>query len=436
MSKHARPLAITLGLWSLALLACQGPNNGGGAPTESLARPQFTPTFASPNQRGPIEVPIANPDAQGSLAASPGPSSSPSGGPNPASPGPSSTSAPTPTPTPPTLLGSVAGDGSPASQDGAATPGRLFEPVALVVEANRVLVAEAGGHRVVAYTAGPPTSLKGYAGSGLVGSQDGLNLKASFTRPAGLVAGAAQMYYLADAAQAAIRELRQDGAGDLTVRTLAGGGVQGHADGSASDATFSGPQGLAYRDQQLYVADAGNHCIRRVDLAAKPIQVSTFAGTGVPGRTDGQAASAQFREPVALAWSPSGELLVCDAGNHSLRGIAISPTGSASTVRTLIGNGLRGGGDGDALGPRLADPQGVAVDAGGAMYVADTGNHRVVRLEPGGKLATLLGDGEAGFADGVATAASLNLPSALAFGPDGRLWLTEAGNHRLRVARP
>lgn len=432
-----RRTAWTLLGLPLLLVACPGPTPSPTPSTkptgESTTRPNVVP--ASPvGTRGPIQVPLVSP-GPGEGGNSQSPSPLPSGASPVPSQGPSPSPQPTPTPTPPFRLQSVAGDGQAASQDATATPGRLFEPSALLVEAQRVLVAEAAGHRVAAHAFGPPSALSGFAGSGLLGQADGLNLQASFNRPTGLAAGQPGEYFVSDGAAGMLRRILVDGAGDRTVSRLAGGGVPGKADGVAAEARFSGPQGLAYRDGVLYVADAGNHCIRAVELRNGPPLVRTLVG-GLAGFADGGPSQASFREPAALAWSPKGELLVADAGNHAIRAIGLA-SGQATGVTTLIGNGQRGGGEGPATEARLANPSGLAVDPGGALYVADTGNHRIVRWAPGEAVKLLLGaDGEQGIADGEATAARLNAPGALAWGADGRLWLVDTGNHRLRVARP
>lgn len=158
------------------------------------------------------------------------------------------------------------------------------------------------------------------------------------------------------------------------------------------------------------------------------VRVETLAGDE-PGYADGPLWKARFCGPTALALEPDGSLLVCDSRNHRLR--RVSPAGEVTTV---AGGGDAGGtggrADGAALAARFRYPAGVAVGSDGTLYIADTGNHRICALR-GGMVRTLAG-AAAGSADGSGAAARFSSPAALTLGPDGALWVADAGNRKIR----
>lgn len=190
----------------------------------------------------------------------------------------------------------------------------------------------------------------------------------------------------------------QKGVAGVFVSTLAGRPDPGYVDGPAPAARFDGPAAVAVgADGAVYVADSRNHAIRKISPAG---QVSTVAGRPVPGHfggyADGPSHTARFCAPAGVAVLPDGGIVVADTGNHRLRRIARD-----GTVSTLAGCatppdelGQAGGGyrDGPALQAQFRFPTGLAVDAEGAIYIADSGNSRVRRLA-GGLVSTVPTDG-------------------------------------------
>ena len=149
--------------------------------------------------------------------------------------------------------------------------------------------------------------------------------------------------------------------------------------------------------------------------------VSTLAGSGAKGFADGARASAQFNWPHALAPLPDGSVVVADTWNHCIRLIAAG----GGAVSTLAGKGgEKGFADGPAAVARFYYPRGVVVGVDGAIFVADSWNHRVRRIKDGA-VTTFAGSGENGGADGVGAAASFEGPHGLALGPGGVLYVTE-----------
>lgn len=250
-------------------------------------------------------------------------------------------------------------------------------------------------------------------------------------RPEGVAYDGAGNLYFTDSARNVVYESSLAGA--LTI--VAGSGVQGFAGdgGPAASAQLNAPQGIALGgDGTLYIADTGNQRIRAVSGG----QITTFAGSGQPGFSGdgGPATAASFRHPTALAVDPSGALLVCDTGNQRVRRIA------AGGVTTVAGNGVQGfSGDGAlATSASLDTPAGVAVDSNGRMYIADSHNQRIRVVAADGTIATFAGSGVPGFSGdgGPATLAKLLLPQGLLMAPGGTLLIADAENHRLRSVDP
>jgi sugar lactone lactonase YvrE len=211
-----------------------------------------------------------------------------------------------------------------------------------------------------------------------------------------------------------------------TVATLAGDGSPDFRDGAAREARFNDPFGVAVaRDGSVYVADAGeSNRIRKVTPRG---EVSTLAG-GREGFADGAGAAASFNTPSALAFDGEGNLYVADTGNNRVR--KISPDGNVST---LAGDGESGFRDGPASQAEFDAPVGVAVDAQGNVYVADTYNDRVRVVTKDGVVKTIAGAGSPGYADGDALSAALfDTPCAVAAGDAGEVYVADTGNNRLR----
>lgn len=212
------------------------------------------------------------------------------------------------------------------------------------------------------------------------------------------------------------------------LKVWAGTGTAGYQDGAADQAQFDAPQGLLWDPEGgLWVADSGNHCLRHID---RQQQVTTFAGTCVAGYRDGDPTQAQFRAPFGLALGPDGSLYVADRADHRIRRIT-----AEGEVTTVAGTGQAGSADGTAEQAQLSQPTAIAVEANGRVWIADQGNHRIRVLSPGGQLTTLSGQ-EAGYADGPLTEARFQFPSGLAFDATGILWVADRENHRIRRLNP
>lgn len=263
------------------------------------------------------------------------------------------------------------------------------------------------------------------AGNGQRGHEDGQGELAQFNWPTGVAVGPDWAVYATDYANQLIRKINPDG----LVTTLAGDGEPGWLDGPGSTARFNGPDGIALAPSgDLFVADADNHRIRKV---APDGTVSTVAGDGRPGARDGPAPTAQFLYPTGVAVDRAGTLYVADRGGHTIR--KITPQG---VVSTLAGNGQPGYTDGMGTTAQFHDPMSVAVDRSGRLFVTDSGSHTIRIITPEGRVSTLAGSPQAGAVDGTGRDARFNWPTGLAIDETGHLYVADSNNAVIREVSP
>jgi hypothetical protein len=246
-----------------------------------------------------------------------------------------------------------------------------------------------------------------FAGSTSQGYLDGIGTQAQFLFPATLLPDSQGNLYVADIGNHAIRKVDPNG----NVSTFYRG------------APLRMPIGLAWSGSSLIVADEANDALYALDANGN---LSSFAGTGQYGFADGPAATAQFSIPTGLAADPAGNLYVADTGNHAIR--KIDPGGQVTTVAGMGKPGLI---DGPAGQSRLYYPYGLAWSAQG-LVIADTGNHAIRLLRQDGTLVTLAGTGAAGMQDGAAQGAAFRLPVGVLALSDGEIWIADRGNQVIR----
>lgn len=301
-------------------------------------------------------------------------------------------------------------------------------PVGVVADAaGNVFVSDSDDHTI--WKVGPTHVRTLLAGmSGQPGINDGKGALAQFNAPGGLALDPAGNLLVADTGNHTIRRIAPDG----TVTTVAGSaGNPGSADGAGILATFNGPSSLAVdASGVVYIADSLNHTIRQMSATGA---VTTYAGiAGQPGQNDGAAATAQFSQPNGLALAPNGTLYVADYGNSVIR--AISSSGAVSRYagvyyfHSLL--------DGNLATAQFYQPMGLALDAAGTLYVADTGNNSLRKITAGGAVTVLAGTSTFGNVDGQGTLALFHLPSGITLAPSGNLVVADTGNHYLRSVTP
>jgi sugar lactone lactonase YvrE len=271
------------------------------------------------------------------------------------------------------------------------------------------------------------TILAGQAGS--PGSLDGAAAAARFQAPGGVAVDSAGNVYVADTGNNAIRKISPYGA----VTTLAGlAGSHGSIDSLGGAARFWAPFGIAVdKSANLYVAEMANGAIRKISSSGN---VSTLAGlAGNPGTNDGVGDNAQFRNPWGVAVDRNGTVYVADTSSSTIR--KITPAGAVSTLAGLPGNS--GFSDGIGAQARFWNPHGVAVDAAGNLYVADTGNNIIRKITSAGAVSTLAGRaGSPGLADGAPGASQLRHPQGLALDGAGRVYVADTDNGAIRELTP
>lgn len=313
-------------------------------------------------------------------------------------------------------------------------PARLLHYPSKILPAvgDRLFVADTGHHRILEVQ----LSLDGVAGevvrifgTGEAGWQDGHIATAQFHDPHGM-ALAGNTLYVADTENHAIRAI------DLVreqVRTVAGTGQLSrtmHPTGTTpTTIDLRSPWALVAMEQVLFIAMAGSH---QIWVLLKEETLGVFAGTGAEALLDGPRAEAAFNQPSDLVLDRD-HLFVADAEASAIRAIELR---DEPQVMTLVGQGLFDFGDIDGVGStvRLQHSTGLAGDATGLLYIADSYNHKIKTLDPTtGAVKTLIGTGEAGVADGPFLQAQLYEPEGLTI-HNGRLYIADTNNHTIRVA--
>jgi hypothetical protein len=208
-----------------------------------------------------------------------------------------------------------------------------------------------------------------------------------------------------------------------TVSTIAGSGSTGSTNGAGSSASFNGPTSLArMADGSFLVADQNGNRIRQIQPDGT---VSTFAGTGAAGSSDGLAASATFNVPVGLAINSANEVFISDWGNNRIRKI------SSGSVTTFAGSSS-GYKDGAGTNAQFSEVTDVKFDVQGTLWVAERGNNRIRKIAPDGTVTTAAGSGTASFLDGAASTAQFKEPCGVAPASDGSVYIADSGNYRIR----
>jgi len=307
----------------------------------------------------------------------------------------------------PSTVSTVAGTSQAGFGD---QPGRIrfASPSGVAVDGmNNVFVADRNNRRIRVIT--PDGDVKTLAGSGAVGLADGAGDAAQFTQPTSIAVSPAGDVYVIDTNR--LRRVSPDG----TVTTLAGGDP-GFADGVGTAAKFNDPRGIAVDSLgYIFIADTGNNRIRRVTPSG---QVDTYAGA---------ALGSLLVQPTGVAVDQDGYVYVADAGANRIR--RVGPDG---LIVTLAGGPDRSNQDGIGLAAKFNLPQAIAIDSAKNLFIIDTGNYTVREMLPNGQVSTIAGKGNVAFADGLALNAGIGLSRGIAVDSSGNVFIADETNNRVR----
>jgi sugar lactone lactonase YvrE len=294
---------------------------------------------------------------------------------------------------------------------------------------GNLYVADAGNTLRYVTAAGVVTTIAGQPG--VAGWQDGTGTGALFNDPAGVALDPQGNIYVADAADYTVRKVTSAG----VVTTFAGkGNTQGSANGTGTLATFTAPSALvADSAGTLYLADGNGNTIRKITTPGAV--VTTLAGTGSSGLTNGAAANARFNDPQGVAVDSAGNVYVGDTGNNCIRLISKS-TGQVSVFAGST-RGAAGSSDGTGTAALFNGPAGLRVDASGNVYVCDAGNGTIRMISPQGVVTTISGTvGADDSKDGVNSVAAFDLPGDLTLGAGGVIYVGDTANYTIRRVVP
>jgi sugar lactone lactonase YvrE len=318
-----------------------------------------------------------------------------------------------------------------ATYDGSSTPFLAVSDVTDAMQGDQFqCIVRQGSATVTSSPAGISvgavgvTTLAGWPEAG--GSANGTGRAARFDFVGSLRLDSQGDIYVADGSNDEVRKVTPAG----VVTSAAGvAGKAGTNDGPASSALFNSPGGVAVDPSgAIFVADSGNYTVREISASGN---VTTLAGSaGNQGTNDGTGTAAQFYDMEDIADDGLGNLYVADGMADAVRKVVIA-TGA---VTTFAGYPLQSGSnDGTGIGARFNDPNGVATDSSGNVYVSDTGNFTVRRITPGGVVTTIAGEvGVEGSQDGPASTAQFGAPAGSGLDGQGNLFVTDTANCTIR----
>lgn len=318
------------------------------------------------------------------------------------------------------IVTTYAGTGVAGFTNGISSSSQFYFPTVVVLDNNdNVIVVDRSNHKIRKIENQIVSTI---AGTGAIGSLDGLGTVATFKYPDGAIVDSNGNIFITDQSNHKIRKI--DDAGN--VNTIAGTGVAGFLDGIGSSAKFYFPAAMAIDSQNnLFIADYGNHCVRKITPFGI---VSTYAGIGgVAGNIDGNVSVATFNYPTGLCFDNQGNLYVADYGTQKIRKID-----SFGNVSTFAGTGIAGNMDGPALNASFKNVGLIAFDKVDAFYLTDSGNNKIRKIDAFGTVSTFAGTGVIGAIDGTASTATFKEPTGMVIKNQNEFFISDYGNHKIR----
>jgi sugar lactone lactonase YvrE len=336
------------------------------------------------------------------------------------------------------MITTVAGNGEwgDGGDGGLATEAQIYRPKGVAVDVSENLyIATQSMNRIRKVDInGVITTV---AGNGIAGDRGdgGPAAEAQLDSPVGVATDTQGNLYISDTWNQRVRKVDRNG----MITTVAGNGLYGYSgdNGPAIQAKLNQPEGIFVDSSgNLYIADSSNYRIRKVDPSGI---ITTVAGSGErgDGGDGGSATEAKFWYPSDVTVDREGNLYIADWGNYVIRKVNRN-----GIITTVAGNRTKGynGNDGPATQAQLDGPTSVAVDASGNLYIADSGNHRIRKVDKDGKITTIAGSymDEMGYGDfwgdgGPAIKAALSFPSRIALSPSGEIYISDYWNDRIRL---
>ena len=323
----------------------------------------------------------------------------------------------TPVTATPLAVTTYAGSGAAGSTNGSSLLTATFNAPAGIAfdSAGNLYISESSGHCIRKITTAGGVSV--FAGTPGVSKSD----TTGFHGPYAIAFGRNGVLYVAEVYNDRISAVSPTG-----VISVFAGGTRGYADGVGTNAQFYYPQGIAVDSVgNLYISDVGNSGrIRKISPAGV---VTTFAGSGSIGSTNGLGTNATFRNPEHLACDSSGNIYVADWNTSLIR--KISPAG---LVTTLAGSGVKSSVDGIGTAASFNEPQGITLDSSGNVYVTEASGNRIRKITPNGLVTTLAGSSTAGSANGTGAEATFNVPIGIVMDTSNNLYVADLTNNLIR----
>ncbi|MES2545311.1 MAG: T9SS type A sorting domain-containing protein [Bacteroidota bacterium] len=319
-----------------------------------------------------------------------------------------------------TLVSTFAGSGNVGANDGNGTAATFNLPTVVTIDNfENVFVIDRNNNIIRKIT--PAGDVTTFAGSGISGSDDGIGTAASFNYPSAGVFDSQNNLFVSDQSNHIIRKITPDG----TVTTFAGTGNIGSDDGIGTAASFYFPDGMAIdSNDNLYVADFGNNKVRKIMPDGT---VFTFAGTGMQGSADGTVNTAQFNGLTGVCVDSLGNVFIADYYNNKIRKID-----TMGNVSTFAGTGTAGSTDGNGSMASFYYPTIVSVDNDNNLFVTDKENNKIRKITNDGIVTTFAGDGTIGAADGDVATAQFNSPTGIAIDDMNTVFISDYGNNKIR----